>query len=164
MNPDEYPALTKLLEDALAGPPTIIIHNLGHALGALAAAEAAGTAVRLLSAPGAAAHGGAAWFNEVVAAARARHPGAEAETVLDCGTEPGLALGAIRAGVEAIRIKAPASVRARIAAMAGAAGCRLVPDTRIQALDLLDARDPQTEVDAWLRAAPRRHRSQNHRS
>ncbi|MCZ6741674.1 MAG: hypothetical protein O7D27_05875 [Alphaproteobacteria bacterium] len=157
MIPDRYPALTKFLEDALAGPPTIIIHNLAHATGALAAAEAAGTAVRLLSAPGAAAHGGAAWFKEVVAAARARHPGAEAETVLDCGAEPGLALGAIRAGVEAIRIKARPTVRARIAAMASAAGCRLVTDTRIGALDLLDARDPQMTVGAWLRAVPRRH-------
>ena len=141
----------------MAGPPTIIIHNLCHAMGALAAAEASGTAVRLLSAPGAAAHGGAAWFKEVMAAARTHHPGAEAETVLDCGAEPGLALGAIRAGIEAIRIKAPAPVRARIAAMASAAGCRLVADTRDRALDLLDARDPQREVDAWLRADPRRH-------
>ena len=93
MNPDEYPALTKLLEDALAGPPTIIIHNLGHALGALAAAEAAGTAVRLLSAPGAAAHGGAAWLNEVVAAARARHPRAEPDPLLDSESAPTLAPG-----------------------------------------------------------------------
>ena len=148
---------TKICEDALAGPPTIIVHNLHHALGALAAAEAAGTAVRLLSAPGAAAHGGAAWFREVVAAARAQHPDAEAEAVLDCGGEPGLALGAIRADIEAIRIKAPAPVHARIAAIATAAGCRLVTNARIRALDLLDARDPQREVDAWLRAARRRH-------
>ncbi|MCZ6848068.1 MAG: hypothetical protein O7F75_04390, partial [Alphaproteobacteria bacterium] len=63
----------------------------------------------------------------------------------------------IRAGVEAIRIKARPTVRARIAAMASAAGCRLVTDTRIGALDLLDARDPQMKVGAWLRAVPRRH-------
>jgi len=156
MVPDEDLALTKICEDILAGPPTIIVHNLRHALGALAAAEAADAAVRLLSAPGAAAHGGAAWFGEMVAAARAHHPGAKAEAVLDCGAEPGLALGAIRAGIEAIRIKTPAPVRARIAAIASAAGCRLVPNTRVRALDLLDARDPQRAADAWLRAGRRR--------
>jgi hypothetical protein len=149
--------LTKIFEDALAGPPTIIVHNFHHALGALAAAEAAGTAVCLLSAPGAAAHGGAAWFKEVVDAARDHHPDAEAEAVLDCGGEPGLALGAIRAGIEAIRIKAPAPVRARIAAIASAAGCRLVTNARARTLDLLDTRDPQREVAAWLGAARRRH-------
>jgi hypothetical protein len=144
-------------EYALAPPPTIIVHNLGHALGALATAEATGTAVRLISAPGAAAYGGAAWFTELVSTARARHPNAEAEAVLDCGAEPGLALGAIRAGVEAIRIKAPAPVRDRIIAMADAAGCRVVANSRARTYDLLDAGDPQKEVATWLRAVPRRH-------
>jgi len=141
----------------LAEPPTIIVHNLHHALGALAAAEAVGIAVRLLSAPGAASHGGGAWFREVVAAARSQYPDAKADAVLDCGAEPGLALGAIRSGIEAIRIKVPTIARARIKAVANAAGCRLIDNRRVHALDLLDTRDPQREADAWLRAAPHRH-------
>lgn len=141
----------------MAEPPTIIVHNYRHAEGALAAAKAAGTAVRLLSAPGAAAYGGAAWFKEMIAAARAQHPGVEAEAVLDCGAEPGLALAAIRAGVEAIRIKAPAPVRARIRAIASAAGCRLVPVRRVRILDLLDAWNPEREARIWLQANMRRH-------
>lgn len=144
-------------EDRLAGPPAIIVHNFRHAEAALAAAEAAGTPVQLLSAPGAAGYGGAAWFAELVAAARAEHPGAMAEAVLDCGAEPGLALAAIRAGIEAIRVRVPAPVRARIAAIASAAGCRLVPNVRVRALDLLDARDPKREADAWLRRGRPRH-------
>ena len=134
----------------MAGPPTIIVHNIDHALGALAAAAEAGTAIRLMSAPGAAAHGGAAWFGELIAHAREAHPQAEAEMVLDCGHEPGLALGAIRTGIEAIRVKAPAKVREKIAAIATASGSRLVANDRARALDLLDARDPQREVSIWL--------------
>jgi hypothetical protein len=33
----------------------------------------------------------------------------------------------------------------------------LVTNTRVRTLDLLDAGDPQREVDAWLRAPRRRH-------
>jgi hypothetical protein len=141
----------------VAGPPTIIVHNLDHAVGALAAAAEAGTAVRLMSAPGAAAYGGAAWFGELTAQARDAHPEAEAEMVLDCGHEPGLALGAIRTGIEAIRITAPAKVREKIAAIATASGSRLVANDRARALDLLDARDPQREVSIWLARRRARH-------
>ncbi|MDX1484051.1 MAG: hypothetical protein R3229_06185 [Alphaproteobacteria bacterium] len=135
----------------MADPPTIIIHNLDHAKGALAAAAEAGVGVRLASAPGAAALGGAAWFVEVIAAARRAHPEAESEAVLDCGAEPGLALAAIRAGAEAIRLKARADVRRRVAAIAAAAGSRLVAAERGRSLDLLDHGDAQETVAAWLR-------------
>ena len=141
----------------MAVPPTIIVHNLDHALGALAAAAEVQVAIRLLSAPGAAAHGGATWFREMIVLAREAHPGAEAEMVLDCGSEPGLALGAIRSGIEVIRIKAPAKVRERIAAIAAASGSRLVANDRARALDLLDTREPQAEVGTWLRRHRARH-------
>ena len=141
----------------MAGPPTIIVHNLDHALGALAAAVEAGTAVRLMSAPGAAAYGGAAWFGALAAQAREAYPRAEVEMVLDCGSEPGLALGAIRTGIGAIRIKAPAKVREKICAIATASGSRLVANDHVRALDLLDARDPHWEVSTWLGRRKGRH-------
>jgi hypothetical protein len=134
----------------MAGPPTIIVHSLDHALAALAAAEETGIAIRLMSAPGAAAQGGAAWFCALTAEARAAHPLAKAEMVLDCGQEPGLALSAIRAGTKAIRIKAPARIREKIAAIATASGSQLITHDRARALDLLDARDPHREASAWL--------------
>lgn len=140
----------------MAGPPTIIIHNLDHALGAMAAAIEAQAAIRLMSAPGAAAHGGAAWFGALADQARDAHPQAEVEMVLDCGNEPGLALGAIRTGIQAIRIKAPAKVREKIAAIASASGSRLVANDHVRALDLLDARDPRKEVSTWLGRRKRR--------
>lgn len=130
--------------------PTFIVHDLGHARAALAAGARAGTKVRLLSAPGAAGFAGAAWFAEMVAAARAAQPEAASEAVLDCGREAGLALAAIRAGNEAIRLTAPAKVRARIAAIAAARGCGLMTGRRGPALDLLDAPDPERAAILWL--------------
>ena len=140
------------MENPLAEPPTIIVHHLDHARAALAAAEETATGVRLLSAPGAAAFGGASWFADMIRLARQEHPGAEAEAVLDCGAEPGLALAAIREGVEAIRIRATAETRGRIAAIAAAAGCRLIGSAAAPVLDLLDSPDPETESKTWLNA------------
>jgi len=134
----------------MAEPPAIVVHNLAHALAALAAAAEAGVPIRLESAPGAAAYAGAAWFAAVVAAARRAHPRARALAVLDCGAEAGLALGAIREGVEAIRTRAPARVRRKLAAIAGAAGTRVVEGRRGAVLDLLDAADPAAAATAFL--------------
>lgn len=138
----------------MPAPPTVIIHNLAHARAAFAAAAGAGVAIRVMSAPGAAAFAGAGWFREVIAAARAEYPRARVEAVLDCGAESGLALGAMRCGVEAIRLKAAPGVRGRIAAIAQASGCRLVADGRGAVLDLLDARSPDRAARDWL---ARRH-------
>jgi hypothetical protein len=134
----------------MRAPPTFIVHDLSHARAALSAAAGSGIKVRLLSAPGAAGFGGAAWFKEMVAAARTAYPEADSEAVLDCGREPGLALAAIRAGVQAIRLTAPAKTRARIAAIGTAGGCRLMVGRPGPALDLLDAPDPERAAALWL--------------
>ncbi|MFT5538950.1 MAG: hypothetical protein ACI82H_000463, partial [Alphaproteobacteria bacterium] len=100
-----------------AHPPVFIIHDLAQAMAALAAGETAGIAIQLESAPGAAGYAGAGWFAAVIKAARAAHPRARALAVLDCGAEPGLALGAIRQGVDAIRTRARPAVRTKIKAI-----------------------------------------------
>lgn len=135
----------------MAAPPTIIVHDLAQTRAALAAAEAAGMPVRLQSAPGAAAFAGAAWFAELAALARAAHPRAETEMVLDCGREPGLALAAIREGIEAIRLIARRDVREKVAAIAAGRGCRLIETRRGRALDLLDVANPERAVAGFLR-------------
>ncbi len=134
----------------MAAPPTIIVHDLAQARAALAAAEAAGMPVRLQSAPGAAGFAGAAWFREVAALARAAHPRADAELVLDCGREPGLALAALSEGVEAIALTARREVREKVAAIAARSGARLVETRRGRALDLLDVQDPGRAVAGFL--------------
>lgn len=130
--------------------PTFIVHNLGHARAALSAAARSGMEVRLQSSACAAGFAGAAWFAEMVALARAAQPDAVFEAVLDCGREAGLALAAIRTGIEAIRLTAPAKTRARIESIAAAAGCRLVTGRRGPALDLLDAPNPERSAALWL--------------
>ncbi len=141
----------------MAGPPTIIIHNLEHAVAAARGAAASGIALRAESAPGAAAFAGAGWFGALIEAAEAAAPGAEVLWVLDCGAAPGLALGAVRAGIPALRLSAPKAVRSKVAEIAAAAGCRLIEGGAGPRLDLLDAADPEAEVSRFLaRIGPRR--------
>ncbi|HSR55046.1 MAG TPA: hypothetical protein VLN73_02310 [Alphaproteobacteria bacterium] len=140
----------------MAAPPTIIVHDLSQTLAALAAAEAAKCPVRLESARGAAGFAGAGWFKALADEARAAHPEAMVELVLDCGSQPGLALAAIREGISLIRLSAPARVRRKVAAIAAAEGAHLVSGRRGRVLDLLDVHDPEKATADWLAGASRR--------
>ncbi len=64
------------MADVSEPPRAIVIHGLGHARAALAAAAALDVPVTLLSATGAASYAGAAWFQQVIALAAKDHPGA----------------------------------------------------------------------------------------
>ena len=127
----------------------IIVHHLEHAVAALGAAKALGVPVTLRSAPGAAAYLGAAVFRDMIAAALSEVPGVEARAVLDCGDAPGHALNALRQGVPAVRLEAPAEVRARVGDIARQLGAALDEDAA-PALDLLDADDPGAASREWL--------------
>jgi len=72
-------------------PPAVIVHGLKDAHDVLALRRP----VVLLSAPGAALFAGCLWWREVVAACDAH----AAIDVLDCADASGLALGALRSGV-----------------------------------------------------------------
>jgi hypothetical protein len=132
--------------------PRVIIHDLGHAKAALQAASEIGCAVILESPAGAAGYMGAQYFKAVVDQARDAYPGVAAAGVLDCADAPGLALGAIRTGVDCIRVDAAPDVRARIADIAAQAGVGLDDGGR-PALDLLDAPDPAAACRDWFAAA-----------
>ncbi|MBM3733563.1 MAG: hypothetical protein FJW24_08910 [Acidimicrobiia bacterium] len=103
-------------------PPAFVVHDLGQAKAALRATREAGTRALLVSAPGAAQTlGPAVWRKMMTEAARAE-PGAMFEAILDCGSDPGIALGALREGVKAIVLKAPADVFAKVADIARQSG------------------------------------------
>lgn len=125
----------------------VVIHSLDHAGRALAAAAAAGVAVRLRSAPNAAAYAGATWFQEVVRLARQQHPDADAEASLDCGDAAGLAMGALRQDIELVRFTGRKAVRDKIATMAAAGGGAL-DAARGKVLDLGAVAD--ADMDAAL--------------
>ena len=138
---------------------TVVVHGYDHAVAALEAAAAAGVDVRLLSARGAAAYAGPAWFRDLVVQARTAVPGAEATALLDCAGRAGDALAAIRAGVPAIAIDLPAEAAAKIADMAAQAGTAMEPYDDTGALDLAACRDRDSArrmCAEWLNsAAPR---------
>lgn len=127
----------------------VIVHSLGHALAALAAAARAGHAITLLSAPGAAAYIGPLLFMSIVAQARARYPAVPVDAVLDCGDRAGDALAALRQGVPAIRFTGRADVADKLTAIAAQRGQRVVR-AELPALDLLLEADPDGALARWF--------------
>lgn len=127
----------------------VIIHSLADARAALAAARESGAPVSVISAPGAAAHAGAAWFDQVIRAAQAEIPEAKVNAILDCDDAAGFALGALRAGIKAIRFVGREDVTSRLADIAAASGARLVTEP-VETLDLRGHKDPASACRAWL--------------
>ena len=133
----------------------MVVHGLDHALAAARAAEALGSAVCLTSGPAAAGYAGAAWFAEIVRAARHAHPEIRIDAVLDCGDSPGLALAAFRRCIETVRFSGRPEIREKLDAIAAAAGARLEAGAA-PALDLAGEEDPEAACRAWLAAAAHR--------
>ncbi|MDJ0950476.1 MAG: hypothetical protein QNJ94_16310 [Alphaproteobacteria bacterium] len=127
----------------------IIVHDLAQARAAVAAAAAHGRPITLWSPPGAAAYLGASYFLSLVAAARADHPTAEVDAVLDCADDAGWVLAALRRGVAGVCFHGTDRVAAKLADIAGQYGAtlhRAAPD----ALDLAKAADPAQACREWL--------------
>ena len=133
----------------------MVVHGLDHALAAARAAEALGAAVCLRSGPAAAGYAGAAWFAEIVRAARGAHPGVRIDAVLDCGDSPGLVLAAFRRSVDTVRFTGTPAMREKLEALARAAEARIETGAA-EALDLAGEEDPEAACRAWLAAAARR--------
>lgn len=129
-------------------PPVVIIHNLAHARAVAEAALAAKVSVRLRSAPGAARYAGAAWFAALIAIVREEFPTANIAASLDCATDAGLALAALRSGIPLVRFTGPAAVKRKIAAIARACGAAL--DDAPPTIDLLDHAAPESALRAAL--------------
>jgi hypothetical protein len=129
----------------------VVIHSIAHARAAMEAASALEVPVILMSAPGAASYAGARWFLSVVARARDEYPDVPVTAVLDCGDEPGRALGALREGCEAIRFTGPARVATKVGAIANQCGATLYRERGPgPALDLGGEPDPRSNCRKWL--------------
>ena len=128
----------------------VIVHGIEHARLALAEAQRRGDQVILLSAQGAALYAGAAWFRELVALVSAEYPEVLSDAILDCGGAPGLALGALRCGVQTISLEAPALTRDKVAAVAQQVGARLVPRPTCKILDLAVCTDARAAIRRWF--------------
>jgi len=139
----------RFLYDPAMARKAVIVHSLGDACAALAAAADLGVPVTLASAPGAAAYAGPGWFQEVVAQAAAQVPQADCQAVIDCAGRPGDVLLALRLGLERVRFTGKKAVAEKLAAIAGQQGATLITG-RLEALDLRGAADPEGACHAWL--------------
>ena len=127
----------------------IIIYNLEHAEAALSAAEDMDVDVTLISPPGAAATIGATVFRDIVAKAAESHPQARFKSVLDCGDEPGLAMGAFRHGIKGVRISNGPELSEKLADIAKQRG-GFVYTIQDDELDLRDMSEPAAACRTWL--------------
>ena len=130
-------------------PRAVVVHSLDHARLALSAARTAGKPIVLRSAKGAAAYAGPGWFAAMIARAAREFPGVQFSASLDCGSEPGHAMAALREGVRLVRIDAPKKLRAKVASMAKKSGAALDED-EAPALDLLSLADAAAALREWL--------------
>ncbi len=134
-------------------PPAVTVHWLEHAGTALDVAAALGRPVALLSAPGAAFTVGPLYFLEMIRAARASRPSAEAIALYDCADAPGRVLEALDAGlaqaVAGFVYEGPEAPLAALRALAAARGAFLLT-RRPDSLDLLDLERPEEDCRAWL--------------
>lgn len=127
--------------------PAVMVHGAADAKAALAF----GLPVTLLSAPGAAGFAGCLWWREIVAAARAAHPGTAATDILDCADASGLAMGALRSGVCRLVLWSDAPGRNRVAAIAEQQGGFVLPRAPA-ALDLAQ-HNAMRRLHTWLQAS-----------
>ncbi len=130
--------------------PQIVVYALADACAALRVAGEKNMAVTLVSPAGAAGFAGPGWFREVVAQARVAVPGASFDSVLDCAGEAGLALAAIRDGVEAICFDGRDDVRNKVQDIATQTGCALAAIDYENALDLDACEDAAAACREWL--------------
>jgi hypothetical protein len=124
-------------------PPAVIVHGVEQARAVLAA----GAAVTLLSAPGAACYAGVGWWRALLAAAGA----GAAPDILDCGTAPGRVLEGLRAGQRLMVLRADPELFAGLEQRAAGQGAALLAAPP-PALDMA-AQGAARRLAAWLAAA-----------
>jgi hypothetical protein len=116
-------------------PHVAMVASLGEARAALTIAREEGSAAVLVSPPGAAAYLGVGFFAALIDAARVEFPDVAIEGAMDCGADPGHALAALRLGFKTVVLRGHPRAHARVTAIAGAMGARVlrVPPLRATA-------------------------------
>lgn len=134
--------------------PYVIVHTITHVREAVSTAQTLGRPVTLISAPGAAASTGAEVFMHMIEAglAEAKKTGYRAviTAVIDCGSDPGQALQAIRLGCTNIRLDAGTDVITKFRDMVGPDGL-VLDGTPLNVYDMDDNdRDQAPGLEDWL--------------
>jgi len=127
----------------------VLVHDIGDARAALAAARALGLGVVLVSPPSGAASLGAGWWQAMLRQMAAEYPEVQAGAILDCGARADLAQAALRQGLAELCYRGPAAVARKLAGIAVQRGARL--HRRLpQALDLTGIADREAACLRWL--------------
>ncbi|WP_119168606.1 hypothetical protein [Algihabitans albus] len=132
------------------GPPAFVVHNLRQALAAAAAAKAADRPLALITPDDGLAAQGPLFWAEVQSRVAATVPPGRVVLLVDAAAAPGLALAALRCGLQRLIFRGAAPVAAKLDAIVTAAGGSL-RRVRPEAIDLLDEPDPGSAVAARLR-------------
>ena len=131
-------------------PKAIVIHELEHALVAVAIARELGKPVWLWSASDAASYAGIGWFDAIAGRVKAVPGGKAIRLVLDCGDRAELVQAAFRQGIRDVCYVGDERLAARLKDIAKQRRARLHRCRPRIALDLLHAKDPRTALRAWL--------------
>jgi hypothetical protein len=127
----------------------VVVHDLGQAEAALAAAAALKQPIAIWSAPQAALRAGVGWFAAVARQARATQPKARAVFILDCGDRADLVQDSFREGLSDACFTGRPVVAARLVDIARKSKARLHLK-RPRALDLAKQRDIAAALEALL--------------
>ncbi len=134
----------------LPAMPHIVVHTLEETRAALEAAAETGEFLTLHSPPGAVHALGIGYFLIMIEAARRQIPQARSLAVLDCGAAPGLAVAALRAGAEAVRLTGAPAVLDKLADIAAQLGAAMLREMPAGSLDLRGHPDPRAAARAFL--------------
>ena len=130
--------------------PYVIVHTIAHVREAVSTAQTLGRPVTLISAPGAAASTGAEVFMHMIAAGLEDSGISVYPAVIDCGSDPGQALQALRLGCTNIRLDAAPEVIAKFHDMVGPDGL-VLDGTPLNVYDFADYdRDQAPGLEDWL--------------
>ncbi len=122
-------------------PAVFIVHGLDHLRAALAAGRDSGRRIVAVSAPGASAFAGEAWFAALAAEGRTAFPDVAFTAILDCGDRAGDAVMALKAGANPVIFTGAALAAARLSALASTLGAGVI-DRRPDGVDLGMVADP----------------------
>jgi hypothetical protein len=125
------------------GEPQVVVHHRAQAEAALAVAEELGCAIRLRSAPDAAAYAGVGYLKTLGDALG--H-----EILVDCGDDAGLVMAALRTGCRRLAFSGPAAVSQRLAEMAAELGACYRHEGPARVLCLSPDDDARSRCRAWL--------------
>ena len=127
----------------------VVVHDLGQAEAALAAAAALKQPIAVWSAPDAAVRAGVGWFAALARQAHATAPKAKAAFILDCGDRADLVQDAFRDGLVDACFTGRPAVAARLADIARKSKARLHLK-RPRALDLAKPGDIAAALEQLL--------------